>query len=767
MKNYWMKLMCIAVATLTLAACSTTSRLGSGETLYTGVKELKYKQDDSVKIATDVQDAIFTTINVKPNNPLYSPYYRTPFPIGLWVYNHWDENATGLKGWLYKKLVAEPKLISYVRPATRVDMINTLLRNNGYFGSSAKYTLNYSKSNRKKASISYQVWVHKPYVIGKISPLGTGTPVSNFIDSCARASNYYRTGSRYCLDSLNQVRIDIANALRDNGYYFFRPEYIQYVADSLTTKGVVNMQMTKASNIPNSALVRYYVNNVTVTVLNNDNSGTPDTLETPRCTLVKYVPIRLRDASLLSCIRGRKGRPFKVGNMDRMQVQFSNLGIFSNVDMKVTPLDSTNAEGNGLLDLAVTCTLDKPIEANLQVQGAYKSNSFLGPGLKVGMTHKNLFGGGERFSADVRASYEWQTGKGGAYKNSEFNSYEFGYNVELSVPRLLAPRFVDRSRRYVNWTRVSQYASILNRPDYFKMLQLGIDFTWQWHSNRHTLNEFTPFRLVYSKLLSTTQAMDEIMSMNPVVKNSFNNTYIPSMGYSFTYTNDFGRNSITCNIDAKEAGNVFAGIWEMCGSKNDKKLFGTPFSQFFKIQTQLVWKFSFTQSSQLVSRLLVGAAHAYGNSAEVPYSEQFYSGGANSVRAFTIRSIGPGSYRASEEDNFGYYDQTGTFKFENNWEYRFPILGYLHGAIFLDAGNVWLLKNDPEREGGKLTMKKFFDQLAVGTGLGLRFDMSMIVVRADLGIGIHAPYDTGKSGYYNIAKFKDGLAFHLAIGYPF
>ena len=168
-----------------------------------------------------------------------------------------------------------------------------------------------------------------------------------------------------------------------------------------------------------------------------------------------------------------------------------------------------------------------------------------------------------------------------------------------------------------------------------------------------------------------------------------------------------------------------------------------------------------------MSRLLVGAAHAYGNSAEVPYREQFYSGGANSVRAFTIRSIGPGSYRASEEDNFGYYDQTGTFKFENNWEYRFPILGYLHGAIFLDAGNVWLLKNDPEREGGKLTMKKFFDQLAVGTGLGLRFDMSMIVVRADLGIGIHAPYDTGKSGYYNIAKFKDGLAFHLAIGYPF
>ncbi len=748
-------------------ACSTTARLGSGETLYTGVKKLDYVQDDSVKIAADVQDAIFTTINVKPNNPLYSPYYRTPLPIGLWVYNHWDENSTGLKGWLYKKLVADPKLISHVRPGTRVDMINTLLRNNGYFGSSAKYALNYNKKNKKKASITYTVRVHKPYVLGQIKPLGSNTPVGDFIDSCARVNHYYQSGNRYCLDSLNQVRIDITNALRNSGFYFFRPEYIQYLADSVTTRGVINMQMTKASNVPNSALVRYYVNDVTVTVFNYKAGGTPDTTLTPRCTLVKYDPIRVRDASVLSCIRSRKGRPFKVGNMDRMQVQLSNLGIFSNVDMRVTPLDSTDDNGNGLLDLAINCTLDRPLEANVQVQGAYKSNSFLGPGLKAGVTHKNLMGGGERLSVDLRASYEWQTGKGGAYKNSEFNSYEFGYNAELAIPRLLAPKFVDRSRRYVNWTRFSQYASILNRPDYFKMLQLGLAFTWQWHANRHMLNEFTPFKLVYSKLLTTTAAMDSVMDMNPVVKNSFDNTYIPSMEYSFTYTNTFGRSTITWNVDTKEAGNIFAGIWELAGSKNDKKLFGTPFSQFFKAQTQLVWNYALSESSQLVSRLFVGVAHAYGNSSEVPYSEQFYSGGANSVRAFTIRSLGPGSYRAAKDNSFGYYDQTGTFKFENNWEYRFPILGYLHGAIFLDAGNVWLLKNDDDRPGGKLKMSKFFDQLALGTGVGLRFDMSMLVVRADLGIGIHAPYETGKSGYYNIPKFKDGLAFHLAIGYPF
>ena len=164
---------------------------------------------------------------------------------------------------------------------------------------------------------------------------------------------------------------------------------------------------------------------------------------------------------------------------------------------------------------------------------------------------------------------------------------------------------------------------------------------------------------------------------------------------------------------------------------------------------------------------MFGAAYAYGNSSEVPSMEQFYIGGSNSLRGFAVRSVGPGSYH----NDFGgynfFYDQTGTFKFETNWEYRFPLMGYLKGAVFLDAGNVWLLQEDAYREGGKLTAKNFLKELALNTGLGLRFDMGMIVLRADLGIALHAPYDTGSKGYFNIPKFKDGLAFHIAIGYPF
>ena len=208
-------------------------------------------------------------------------------------------------------------------------------------------------------------------------------------------------------------------------------------------------------------------------------------------------------------------------------------------------------------------------------------------------------------------------------------------------------------------------------------------------------------------------------------------------------------------------------IYELCGVKGEKKLFGTPFSQFVKGTTQAVYGRRLWGDNWLVSRVALGAAWAYGNSSQVPYAEQFYVGGANSIRAWTARELGPGSYRAPADQRNGYFDQTGTFKFELNTEYRFPIVGPLHGAVFIDAGNVWLLKKDPLRPGGELKASTFLKDIALGTGVGLRFDISMLVLRADLGIGIHAPYDTGKSGYYNMPSFKNSLAFHLAIGYPF
>ena len=752
---------------LSVISCSTTSRIADDELLYTGVKKLNIQcENDSLVLDEAVAEDIATVINVAPNNSLYSPYIRHPFPVGLWVYNHWNDYATGLKGWLYRRLVEEPVLISKVKPQHRVEMINTVLQDNGYFDSRASYELVTSEKNNKKAKITYNVMVNEPYVISSVGYLETGNELDNRIDSLARADRYFKPGNRYSMDSLNAVRVKITNVLRNRGYYYFRPEYIEYYADSTIKKGKIALRMVKASGIPPAALRRYKTGNITTVVNPNSGKGTPDTIDLgPKGEMIRMNPLRLNNDVFSKRITFRKGKTFSVRDMERTQASLSTMGIFSGIDIDVTPLDSIYG-GRNTVDVAIKCTMDQPIEAKIEAQATSKSNSFIAPGFGLGVAHKNIFGGGEILNADATVGYEWATG-GKSIEGYDYNSYEFGLTSTLAIPRLLAPRFIDRSRRYQNWTKFSLSAELLNRPSYFKIVKFGAGLSWQWHSHRHSLNELIPFRLTYTKLLNTTAEFDETMANNPAVALSFRNQFIPEIQYNYTYDRSFSGNNLTYNLQVIEAGNVFAGIWSLCGSKGEKKMFGTPFSQFVKLQTSVVYNHGVMPGHRLVARMLVGAAHAYGNSSQVPYSEQFYIGGANSIRAFAVRSVGPGSFRPDVTNPNGYYDQTGTFKLEANLEYRFPIFSYLKGALFLDAGNVWLLSDDSNRPGGKLVMKDFFNEIAVGTGLGLRFDMDMLVIRADVGYALHAPYDTGKSGYFNMPSFKKSYAFHLAIGYPF
>lgn len=700
---------------------------------------------------------------MKPNNALLgSASVRYPFPLGLWVYNNWPNPPQGLKHWIYEKLASEPVLVADVRPEVRVHMLDQILDNNGYFSGTSSYEL-VQKRNKKKASILYKIEAGRPYMIDSIVLLPDTVLLNHIIDSVARKSKYFQLGSRYSTDSLAALRVDIANAVRNRGYYFFRPDYIQYLADSTINKGNIALKLDIADNLPPMALNRYRTGDITTYIYRNRGGGIPDTTETAKGTLIRYLPSRLRDGLIPSCIAFREGRTFSVRQMNATQTRLARLGIFNNININVIP--DTLRKNDNLLNVVIECTYDKPLEASVEANVSSKSNSYLGPGVTLGLTNRNLFGGGELLTVSLTGAYEWQTGSG--RHNSVFNSYEIGLNATLAFPRLLAPRFIPRSRRELSWTKISLGADLLNRPHYFKLSQFNAGLSYDWQSSKYISNTFTLFKLTYNKLQHTTPVFDSIMNANPAIALSFQSQYIPQMSYSFVYDRTMRKNTINVQFTLQEAGNVFWSIYELCGKKGEKTLFRTPFSQFVKGYAQVVYGRRLGGNHWLVSRLGSGAAYAYGNSSQVPYSEQFYCGGANSVRAFTVRSIGPGSYRAPADQINGYFDQTGTFTFIANTEYRFPILGPLHGAVFLDAGNVWTLKNEPSRPGGQLRAKTFFKDLALGTGVGLRFDISMLVIRGDLGIGIHAPYDTGKRGYYNMESFKKSLAFHLAIGYPF
>ena len=230
------------------------------------------------------------------------------------------------------------------------------------------------------------------------------------------------------------------------------------------------------------------------------------------------------------------------------------------------------------------------------------------------------------------------------------------------------------------------------------------------------------------------------------------------------------KNPIWWQSTVTSAGNLTSVIYRAFGqsfSKEDKRLLNVPFAQFVKLNTEFRHLWNMDKNNKIASRVALGALFAYGNATIAPYSEQFYVGGANSIRAFTVRSIGPGGYHPAES-RYSYLDQTGTFRFEANVEYRFRIFKSIWGATFLDAGNVWLMRKDEARPNSQLELKTFPKQIALGTGVGIRYDMDILVFRLDFGIPLHLPYDTERSGYYNVTgSFMKNLGIHFAIGYPF
>jgi hypothetical protein len=335
-----------------------------------------------------------------------------------------------------------------------------------------------------------------------------------------------------------------------------------------------------------------------------------------------------------------------------------------------------------------------------------------------------------------------------------------------------------RERYYSTPSTIAKLSrNTLNRPDYFKMVNFSGEWTYRWQKTQNSRHELSPLTIVYQHLVHTTHSFDSIVVSNPYLMATMNDVFIPKMRYTYTYTSPASyRNPITWETTVSEAGNLTSLVYMAGGKKwneEDKEMFKNPYSQFVKVETDFTKRWRLSNTSQLVAHLNAGVIYSYGNSSVTPFSETFYVGGANSIRAFTVRSIGPGGFQPIDEPGFSYLLQNGDVKLLGNLEYRTRLFGGLYGAIFLDGGNVWELKNyydgDDDSESMKTQFKlnRFYRQMALGTGVGLRYDLGFLVIRLDWGVGLHVPYDTGKGGFYNIRRFGDGQALHLAVGYPF
>ena len=519
-------------------------------------------------------------------------------------------------------------------------------------------------------------------------------------------------------------------------------------------------------------------------------------------------PVRL--SVIMNNMKLRRGQAYSYDNYLESVTKLSSTGIFSMTDMTFTPrtdsllLQDGNFVYNDTLDLLLNCVLEKPYNTYIETNIRNKTSGRVGPELRLGFTKRNAFRGGELLDINLHGSYEWQRSQG-ANGSEHFNSYEYGIDASLEFPRIMLPwreyfqqrnmnRMMQgrrdttairprmhrpRQRYYGTPSTIAKLSrNTLNRPDFFKMVNFSGEWTYRWQKTQTSRHELSPLTITYQHMLNSTDKFISILADNPYLLATMNDVFIPKMRYTYSYSSPASKpNPISWEITLSESGNLTSLAYMAFGrswNEQDKQLFKNPYSQFLKLETDFTKRWRLSNTSQLVGHLNAGIIYNYGNSEVAPFSETFYVGGANSIRAFTARSIGPGNFVPLDDASFAYLLQNGDIKLQANLEYRTRLFGNLQGAIFLDAGNVWnidldyLTDNDENQANSKLfKMGKFFRQMAVGTGIGLRYDLEFLVLRLDWGVGLHLPYDTGKNGFYNVSRFRDSQAIHLAVGYPF
>ena len=752
---------------LWLVSCSTTSNLPEGEILYTGMKKTVVVDNDGTDGAADALDEVNAALKQKPNGSIFGSSRMTwPWPpFRLFLYNKFINADKKLGKWIFDRFATPPVLLSSVNPEMRSAAATNLLHDYGYFNGRVTHEIVPDRKNDRKSKVGYRVQMGHSYRLDTVIYAGFRPEADSLIRRTMRWSKL-KPGDQFSVLKLDEERQRISTIFRSRGYFYFVPSYITFLGDTLQSPGNIALKVVPKAGLNDMVKRKWKVGGLTVNLRGYNNEEPTDSITYEDMVIHYEGKLRVRPSILYSKIKDKRGDTYSQFTQQKTQEALGRLGIFRYTELQYIPEDST---GN-TLNRVINASYDYPLNGEFEMNVKSKSNNYLGPGASFSVSRKNVFGGGERLSLTLNGAYEWQTNV--REKGQAVNSYEFGIDLSLEFPRVIFPRMLHRDFDYPASTKYHLYADQTNRASFFKLLTLGGGAEYKFRPNALHQHSITPFKLDFNLLQKTTARFDSITGANPALYLSLKDQFIPSMGYTYTYDNSslHKRGQIWWQTSVTSSGNLLSCFYAMAGKgfgEEGKNLFGNPFSQFAKLTTELRYTYRINRRQSIAARVMGGIAYAYGNALVVPYSEQFYVGGANSIRAFTIRSIGPGRYHADEDNQYSYIDQTGDIKLEANVEWRFNIFGDLHGAVFLDAGNVWLVRADESRPGAEFTLKDFYKNIALGTGIGLRYDLDILVLRLDMGIGLHAPYDTGRSGYYNITSFGKGLGFHFAIGYPF
>ncbi|MDR6459103.1 outer membrane protein assembly factor BamA [Chryseobacterium vietnamense] len=756
----------------TVVSCSNTRFLKEGQMLYTGAK-VKIENDTiSKKEKKDLQAALEANLTPKPNSTFLGLRPK------LYFYNIAKEpkKDKGFNYWLKYKVGEKPVLLGDVDREFNKDIIVNYSENKGYFNAKASYD---TVSKNKKAQVIYTVKPGSRYLIDGVKFQKDSTLVNQEIQSLTDKT-LLKNGRPFDLDVIKAERDRIDNRLKERGFYYFHPDNIIVQADSTVSKNhKVELNVKLKDNTPDLATQQFSIDNVIVFPNYNiqDVKDGKYSIPMDKDSLSKY---RFDDIYVIDpqhkfkpkifdrALYFKKGDLYNRSNHNLTLNRLISLGVFKFVKNEFIVSDSLSHK----FDAYYLLTPRQVQSLRLEALGRTNSANYAGSELNLNWTHRNFFRGAEQFKAAIFGAFDFQMG--GAQNAN--NIFRAGTNVQLSIPRIVAPFRFHSSSEFVPRTNITLGYEFQNRTQYYTLNNFTGSFGYVWKENARKEHDLKVIDITLVSPANVTEEYQIKADANPAMARVVAKQLIFGPTYSYTYTNTMlpKTNTVYYKGTLDLAGNI-TGLVTGADVKKDKekKIFGIPFSQYVKIENDFRFYHKFTEKSSLATRFIGGIAYPYGNSEFVPFSKQFFSGGSNSIRAFRARTLGPGSFDPRTIDPGTYFDQSGDIKLELNAEYRANLYKFLNAAVFVDAGNIWLLHDDKDRPGAKFS-KDFLNEIAVGAGVGLRLDFSILILRLDLAMPLRVPYyQKGDRWAFDKINFgdsnwrKDNLVLNIAIGYPF
>ncbi|MES2445990.1 MAG: BamA/TamA family outer membrane protein [Bacteroidota bacterium] len=763
----------ILLAFVVLASCSTTRKLKPGQYLYTGA-DVIINPDSSKKIDNekDIKISLENKTRPRPNKSLLGIKWK------LLIHNLTPDTVKpkGIGNWLKNKIGEKPVLLSEVKIQYNNDVLESFLISQGYLQADVTGD---TVIKGKKGKAVYTANTGIRYKINSITfPPDTGTLTK--IININKDKTLLKVGNFYDLDTYKNERIRIDNDLKESGYFYFSPDYLILQVDSTIGKNLVDINVAIKNTTPDAGLKPYTINNINI--FPNYNLRRDSLLR--RLEPKKYHDFNIYDdrntfkPKLFDrLVFFKKGENYNRTDHNQSLNRMVNLGAFRDVRAEFLPLDSFK---NNQLNLNIFLTPLKKNSLSFSVTGTNKSNNFVGSEVKVTQTTRNLFRGAEQL--DVSASGGFETQYSGLAKG--LNSYSLTLQGKLTFPQFIVPFYKPSSTNaFIPKTVALLSYQLLNRGSQYSLNAFKEEFGYNWKENARKEHTFNPISVNYVQAGFPSDTTEErLYRENPVLRSLLENQFIIGSNYNFTFSNqmeDYRRNNIYFNGGIETAGNVW-GLFVAKNNLGERRLFNTSLNQFVRLEADLRDYYKINRNITWASRLNLGYGFAYGNTTTLPFVRQFFAGGSNDIRAFRARTLGPGTYKVPDDQTFS--DQGGDIKMMLNTELRFKIVSVLHGAVFVDAGNIWLRKEDTGtpgttdlgRPGSGFKLNRAFNELAVGTGAGLRVDAQIFVIRLDGAFPIRKPFlPDGQRWVLNDIDFgsktwrRENFILNIGIGYPF